>query len=246
MLQIRVTANTLNKRNKIPTQLPDNASISGTVTKGFTFEGIEVTDVRSDLGKWYRDRDGQYYWGGGVEVIGVLPDPATPASNDVTIQKAGRMITTPELVQRFGKPDEDGSDYLVRIDLPYPMRLAWDPKSSVKTMTCHKLVAEDFKKVFADILKEYGLPKIQELGIDLYGGCFNFRKMRGGDDYSRHSWGVAIDLDPERNQLKETSATARFARPEYRKMIAAFYRHNFVSLGWEKNYDWMHFEVRAK
>lgn len=123
------------------------------------------------------------------------------------------------------------------------MRLAWDKKVTVNTMRCHKLVADDFQKVFADLLDHYGLAKIQELGIDLFGGCFNFRAMRGGSDYSRHSWGIAIDLDPERNLLKETSKTARFARPEYKAMIDIFYKHGFVSLGREKNYDWMHFEI---
>jgi hypothetical protein len=72
---------------------------------------------------------------------------------------------------------------------------------------------ENFTNVFNDILKEYGYEKIVELGIDLYGGCFNFRKMRGGSDYSRHSWGIALILDPARNLL-ETSKTARFARPK--------------------------------
>ena len=111
-------------------------------------------------------------------------------------------------------------------------------------MRVHKKAAQDFTNVFNELLAVYGLAKIQALGIDLFGGCFAFRAMRGGSDYSRHSWGIAIDLDPERNQLKETSRTARFARPEYKPMIDIFYKHGFVNLGVEKNYDWMHFEKK--
>jgi hypothetical protein len=152
------------------------------------------------------------------------------------------MITTRQAIAKYGKPNQQGS-YLTTIKLPYPMRLAWDTKTKVTKMRCHKLVADDFIGVFNDLLEHYGYEKIVELGIDLFGGCFNFRAMRGGSDYSRHSWGIAIDLDPERNKLKETSNTARFARPEYKPMIDIFYRHGFVSLGREKNYDWMHFEI---
>ena len=153
------------------------------------------------------------------------------------------MITTEKAIAKYGKPNQNGT-YLVSIKLPYPMRLAWDKNTKVNTMRCHKLVAQNFTNVFNELLKVYGLSKIQELGIDLFGGCFAFRAMRGGSDYSRHSWGIAIDLDPERNQLKETSKTARFARPEYKPMIDIFYKHGFVNLGVEKNYDWMHFEIK--
>lgn len=152
------------------------------------------------------------------------------------------MITTAEAIKKYGKPNDKG-DYLVSIKLPYPMRLAWDKDTTVNTMRCHKLVADKFTDVFIELLVTYGYEKIVELGIDLFGGCFNFRAMRGGSDYSRHSWGIAIDLDPERNLLKESSKTARFARPEYKPMIDIFYKHGFISLGREKNYDWMHFEI---
>lgn len=154
----------------------------------------------------------------------------------------GKLLTTKEIIAKYGTPNERGT-YLQVIKLPYPMRISWDEKTSINKMSCHKLVANNFLGVFNDLLKEYGLNEIQSLGIDLYGGCFNFRKMRGGSDWSRHSWGVAIDLDPNRNQLKETSKTARFARPEYKKMIDIFYKNGFVGLGVEKNYDWMHWEI---
>jgi hypothetical protein len=154
------------------------------------------------------------------------------------------MITTAQAIAKYGKPNETGRGYLIVITLPYPMRLAWDKDTKVSKMSCHHLVADNFLGVFKDLLAHYGYEKIKELGIDLYGGCFNFRKMRGGTDWSRHSWGLAIDLDPERNLLKETGLTARFARAEYKPMIDIFYKHGFVGLGPEKNYDWMHFEIK--
>jgi hypothetical protein len=153
------------------------------------------------------------------------------------------MLTTKQIIAKYGKPDDDGSDYLVTIQLPYPMRLAWDTDTVVTKMRCHRLVANRFVAIFNDLLAHYGLAELKRLGIDLFGGCFSFRKMRGGNDYSRHSWGIAIDLDPSRNTLKQSSKTAQFAKAEYKAMIDIFYKHGFVSLGRERNYDWMHFEI---
>ena len=154
------------------------------------------------------------------------------------------MMTTNDIVKKYGKPNETGEGYLTTILLPYPMRLAWDLDTKVSKMRCHKLAAEPFLKVFNDLLAHYGLKEIERLGIDLFGGCFNYRKMRGGTSWSTHAWGIAVDLDPARNKLKETAKTARFARLEYQPMIDIFYRHGFVSLGIEKGYDWMHFQLR--
>jgi GH25 family lysozyme M1 (1,4-beta-N-acetylmuramidase) len=69
MPQLIVTAAKLNKRNRAPSKLPDPNGIIGTVYKGYTFEGIEcVTIPNPALGKWYQDRDGSFYWGGGLVI----------------------------------------------------------------------------------------------------------------------------------------------------------------------------------
>jgi len=154
------------------------------------------------------------------------------------------MLTTQQATKKYGTPTVTGAEYLVTLELPYPMRLAWDLDTKVNKMRVHKLVKNNFKAVFDDLLAHYGYEKLVELGIDLFGGCFAYRKMRGGSSWSKHSWGIAIDLDPVRNQLHETSRTARFARPEYKPMIDIFYKHGFIGLGPEKNYDFMHFEIK--
>ncbi len=155
------------------------------------------------------------------------------------------MISTTELKKMYGAPNQEGS-YLVTIKLPYPMRLAWDKRVVVNRMRCHINVADQLTNIFKEILDHYGEQRIKELGIDLFGGCFNYRQMRGGSDWSRHSWGVAVDLDPENNQLRADSTKAKFAKPEYKPMIDIFYKYGFESLGREKNYDWMHFQVKSQ
>ena len=154
------------------------------------------------------------------------------------------MITDEQLIAKYGQPGDP--DQLTTIDLPYPMRIAWDLTKTVTKISCHKLIADNLKAVFDELLSYYGIDAIKELGIDLFGGCVNVRLMRGSKTkWSRHSWGTAIDLDPSRNQLKENHTTARFARPEYKPMIDIFYKHGFVGLGREQDRDWMHFEVAS-
>ena len=150
------------------------------------------------------------------------------------------MLTTKQIITKYGQP---GDSNLISLTLPYPMRIAWDKAHTVSKIQCHKLIAPNLKAVFDDILAKYTLPKMQELGIDLFGGCYNFRKKRGGSDWSRHAWGIAIDLDPDRNGLKTKWPNAQFAKPEYKDMVDIFYKHGFVNQGKELGFDAMHFEI---
>lgn len=149
------------------------------------------------------------------------------------------MLTEKQIIAKYGKPGTS----IVSMALPYKMRIAWDLKTSVSTMQCHKLMIPRFETVFKGLLTIYGLPELQKLGIDIFGGCYNYRQMRGGTSWSRHSWGIAIDLDPVRNALKTSWLKSQFSKPEYALMVELFYRNGFFNLGKEKNYDSMHFET---
>ena len=60
-------------------------------------------------------------------------------------------MTTQQITKKYGTPNETGNGYLVKIQLPYPMRLAWDTDTVVNTMMCHKLVSAKFLAVFSEI-----------------------------------------------------------------------------------------------
>lgn len=154
------------------------------------------------------------------------------------------MLTQKQIEAKYGKANKTGAGYLVTLKLPYPMYLNWDTKTVIRSFQCHKLVHDRLLAIFQDILAHYGIDEIRRLQLDDYGGCFNYRLMRGSTTtLSKHSWGIAVDIDPDRNLLHETRITARFARPEYKAFLDIWYKHGFFSLGREKNYDFMHFET---
>lgn len=151
------------------------------------------------------------------------------------------FLSDVEIIKKYGQPGNP--DNFTIIQLPYPMRIAWDTSHIVTKMQCHELVALDFTKVFEELLATYGFNKIKELGIDLFGGCVNVRQMRGSKTkWSRHSWGIAIDLDPARNGLKITWTNSQFFKQDYKPMLEIFNKYGFANYGKEKGYDAMHFE----
>lgn len=157
------------------------------------------------------------------------------------------MMTEKQIRAKYGAP---GATNLTTLALPYRMRIAWDLKASVKSIQCHKLIADPLMAVFSDLLAHYGFAEIKRLGIDLFGGCYNFRPMRGTEDWaqpkwSAHAWAIAIDLNPSQNQLKWDHTKAVFAKTEYIAMNDIFYKHGFEGLGREKDYDWMHFQISS-
>lgn len=130
----------------------------------------------------------------------------------------------------------------VKLVLPYPMKLAWNTRSVVKSFSCHEKVHDAMATIFEATLAHYGNEGIQQLRLDLFGGCLNVRRMRGGRAMSMHSWGIAVDLDPERNQLKWGRDRAAFAKSDYTAFWEIVEGQGATSLGRARNYDWMHLQ----
>lgn len=171
--------------------------------------------------------------------------PARPLPPPIT----SSQITAPSTKPVWPKQSAMDSFYgakgtgQVSLVLPFAMRIAWDLGSKVTKFQCHKKVAESLERIFARELDHYGLAEIQRLGLDLFGGCLNVRKMRGSTtSWSIHSWGCAVDIDPERNALNMHRAQATLDNPPYDPFWRFVYDEGAIGLGLERDYDWMHFQ----
>lgn len=139
----------------------------------------------------------------------------------------------------YGKIGENQTTLI----LPYPMKIAWNTKQTIRQFSIHEKCHDSAKRVFESSLEHYGLEGIKKLRLDYFGGCLNVRKMKGGSRWSVHSWGAAIDIDPIKNSLRMTSKQAQMAKPEYNKWWELWEAEGWISLGRERNYDWMHVQA---
>jgi hypothetical protein len=130
-----------------------------------------------------------------------------------------------------------------KVKLPYTHLLSWNKRKKLDYLYCHKKVADSLVRVLTKVLNHYGEEKIQKLGLNLYGGCYNKRRIRGGSRWSTHAWAIAIDYNPNQNKLKWGRDRAKFAEPVYEKWWEFWEEEGWVSLGREKNFDWMHVQA---
>ena len=121
---------------------------------------------------------------------------------------------------------------LTRVIPPFKLYYAGKLVGSVKI---HRKCADSLARVFAAIWVASGKSqaKIDEWGVSLFGGSYNFRLMRGSSHLSMHSYGCAIDLAPERFPM---GSHAHLFAPEVIKA--------FADEGWQNlPNDRMHFQA---
>ena len=122
------------------------------------------------------------------------------------------------------------SSNIIRIKAPWKLVTAWD-NSPISSIRLHRLCSDSLNKIFLAIwdAADRDQKKINEWGMNLYAGGYNFRMMRGSSRLSMHSWGCAIDFDSARNSYGDN--TPNFA------LIPAVLRA-FESEGWTWGGTW--------
>lgn len=130
-----------------------------------------------------------------------------------------------------------------KVQLPFAMRIAWNKSQVIRRFSCHEMVADSAQRVYERIASAYSPEDITRLGFDLFGGCYNFRKKRGGRTLSTHAYGIAIDHDPERNQLRWNADRAKLATAECREFWECWEAEGWLSLGRARDFDWMHVQA---
>ena len=121
--------------------------------------------------------------------------------------EAEKIIQTPagiapifqrELIQKYGYPRE-GVPYLKIIDLrEYAGHLGQVRDYQGRPWSCriygHEALEQPLRKAFG-LLCNRGIAG----ELKTFDGCFCISKMRGGNNYSVHSWGLAVDFNAAKN-----------------------------------------------
>ena len=243
------------------------------VQSRLTAHGYAVGPIDGKIGAITRAALGAFQQARGLTITGTVTDATVsalrlPSSQGVTRpEPAAPPAPAPASAvwprqadcMAFYGPVGTGQTLL---DLPYPMRLAWALDTVVTRISLHAKVAGSAERAFDRIASEYAPGDRAAIGLDIFGGSLNVRRMRGGSAWSMHSWGVAIDFDPIRNQLrwkrdassyvvtdddgrKRTVQTppARLAQPDAEAFWRAWEEEGWISLGRTRDMDHMHIQA---
>jgi hypothetical protein len=150
------------------------------------------------------------------------------------------------LTERFGDPLNDQrtfeKNHMMLWDIPAEINKAIPALPN--KMYINKIMEVPLEVVFRRLIAE-GV----EDEILTYDGCFNVRRMRGLSTLSRHSYGIAIDLNAAYNPLVKVGVlNPRILREQYVKWSKKFldcWRPEFIcGADWTTRIDGMHFEIK--
>ena len=151
----------------------------------------------------------------------------------------------PTIMQReafYGKPETIEAQ-LVYVTSPYELVLGYNPREKLTRFRMHPLCATNTAIALKQILAHYGEKQIVALKLNVFDGSYNFRRMRGGNNWSSHAFGCAIDWYAAKNGLTTRAPDAVFSGDQYKPFFDIWASNGFRSLGRVIGRDWMHVEA---
>lgn len=173
-------------------------------------------------------------------IMGPVTVDAVMAALGIRDDAGPRMMPTQAEVRSgksvFGAPGEGN---LVSVTPPYPL---FYEGRQVRSIRLHRLVAPAVLCALQEVLEVYGLERIRALGLDQYGGSYNYRKTTGASSLSMHAWGIALDFCPVGNGMDVHAPEATLSHPDCRRWWEIWESYGAVSMGRARDYDWMHLQ----
>lgn len=149
------------------------------------------------------------------------------------ISAGGRVLPPPssllELEEWFGHPFTD-PDFEARYITRIPVIIG---SGKAVTLACHIAIAARLERVFGSLKRSGSLELVKT-----YDGCFNIRKVRGGNRPSLHAWGLAIDVNAGQFPLGSRHLQAP-------GLVRAFTAEGFFNGSKFHRPDPMHFQFSA-
>lgn len=158
-----------------------------------------------------------------------------------------RLATEKEKFKYLGAPGDMSKLSMAYVPKGKNLTLSWKDQYNINRFMVHKMLVPHVEAIYSKLLA-LDPAFIRASGVDIFGGCYNLRAVRGTEarklpPFSTHSWGAAIDIDPARNGLYTKTAKANLAKIEYIEVHKIFKQHGFMNIGNVLNRDWMHFEA---
>ena len=136
------------------------------------------------------------------------------------------MVTSAQCLKKYGEPSKT-NPFLTWWDVPPEFEVNQIPKK----LWCNKDLVGPLSKAFRNLLDRGFMSE-----LCTWDGCFNIRNVRGGDDWSLHSWAIAIDVNAFENGLGQPPRLSQ-------GFVKCFTDAGFDWGGNFKRKDGMHFQL---
>lgn len=136
------------------------------------------------------------------------------------------MLTAAQAIARFGPPE--GEIGMVLWDVPPAYEIGVIPKR----IYCNRALIGPLAHAFEALIDHDLVSEIKT-----WDGCFNIRKSKGGNSYSLHAWGLAVDINAAWNQFDHKPTL-------HPRVVDVFKRAGFDWGGDWAVPDGMHFQLK--